>query len=113
MDWKIGLQRRYRAALHTRGFPLVKYGVRLFRNAKFDANQVLSGENLALFGAFHMKLDCDLVFPINDAASAALMSLKATCLLRAGVLDECEVLEIVARAARMIGSCGAAAKKAA
>ena len=60
-----------------------------------------------------MKLDCDLAFPIKDAASAALMSLKATCLLRAGVLDEWEVLEIVARADRMILSCGAASKKAA
>ena len=60
-----------------------------------------------------MKLDHDLAFPIKDASSADLMKLKATCLLRAGVLEEGEALEIVARADRMIGSCGAESKKAA
>jgi hypothetical protein len=60
-----------------------------------------------------MKLDQDLAFPIKDPASADLMKLKATCLLHAGVLEEYEVLEIIARADRMIVSRGAASKKAA
>jgi hypothetical protein len=60
-----------------------------------------------------MKLDQELAFPIKDAASADLMKFKAKCLLHAGVLGECEVLEIIAHADRMIVSCGAASKKAA
>jgi len=59
------------------------------------------------FGAFHMKLDQDLVFPVKDAASADLMKLKAACLLCAGVLEERQALEIVARADRMIAACAA------
>ena len=54
-----------------------------------------------------MKLDHDLAFPVKDAASADLMKLKAACLLRAGVLEEWQALEIVARADRMIAACAA------
>ena len=54
-----------------------------------------------------MKLDHELAFPVKDAASADLMKLKAACLLRAGVLEERQALEIVARANRMIASCTA------
>ena len=60
-----------------------------------------------------MKLDQELAFPIKDAASADFMKFKATCLLGAGVLEEWEVLEIIARADRMIVSCDAESKKAA
>ena len=59
-----------------------------------------------------MKLDQDLAFPVKDAASADLMKLKAACLLRAGVLEERQALEIVARADRMIASCVATEKAA-
>jgi len=34
--------------------------------------------------------DSDLIFPIKDAASAALMAIKADCLRKAGIIDEAE-----------------------
>ncbi len=33
-----------------------------------------------------MQLDLDLIFPIRDAASAELMTVKAACLCNAGVI---------------------------
>ena len=36
------------------------------------------------------NLDLALIFPIKDAPSACLMSLKAECLYKAGVLSEAE-----------------------
>jgi hypothetical protein len=70
-------------------------------------------QSYLLLGAFHMKLDLQLAFPIKDAASADLMKLKAACLLRAGVLEEWEARKIIARADRLIVSCSAASNKAA
>ena len=35
-------------------------------------------------------LDLDTLFPIEDAASARLMLVKASCLRKAGVIDEAE-----------------------
>ena len=49
-----------------------------------------------------MRLDPDMAFPIKDPASADLMKLKAACLVRAGVLEERQALEIVAQANRML-----------
>jgi hypothetical protein len=34
--------------------------------------------------------DSELIFPIKDAASAALMLIKADCLHKAGIIDEAE-----------------------
>ncbi len=34
-----------------------------------------------------MRLNVDLIFPIRDAASAELMTVKAACLRNAGVID--------------------------
>jgi hypothetical protein len=36
----------------------------------------------------HSQLDMKIIFPIKDAASAALMAVKADCLRRAGVISE-------------------------
>jgi len=38
--------------------------------------------------AMHRELDMAIIFPIKDAASAALMAVKENCLLRAGVINE-------------------------
>ena len=36
----------------------------------------------------HRELDMAIIFPIRDAASAALMAVKADCLRRACVINE-------------------------
>ena len=36
----------------------------------------------------HRELDMAIIFPIRDAASAALMAVNANCLRRAGVINE-------------------------
>jgi ABC-type sugar transport system ATPase subunit len=36
----------------------------------------------------HRQLDMEIIFPIKDAVSAALMAVKAGCLRRAGVISE-------------------------
>jgi hypothetical protein len=45
-------------------------------------------------------LDIDALFPIKDEASAWLMSLKAECLLRAGIITEGDRQVVEARAAQ-------------
>jgi hypothetical protein len=35
-------------------------------------------------------LDMEAIFPIKDAASAALMAIKADCLQKAGIINEAE-----------------------
>jgi hypothetical protein len=42
--------------------------------------------------------DSELIFPIKDAASAALMLIKADCLLTAGVINEAEKQYVHSRA---------------
>ena len=42
--------------------------------------------------------DSDLIFPIKDAASAALMAIKADCLRKAGIIDEAEKQYVHSRA---------------
>jgi hypothetical protein len=46
------------------------------------------------------NLDLALIFPIKDEQSACLMSLKAECLYRAGVLSEAEKQAVHERASR-------------
>jgi hypothetical protein len=46
------------------------------------------------------NLDLALIFSIRDDVSAWLMSLKADCLCRAGVIAEEERLQVYAKAAR-------------
>ena len=43
-------------------------------------------------------LDLDTLFAIEDAASARLMLVKASCLRKAGVIDEAEAAAIFRRA---------------
>jgi hypothetical protein len=42
--------------------------------------------------------DSELIFPIKDAASAALMLIKADCLHKAGIIDEAEKQYVHSRA---------------
>jgi hypothetical protein len=42
--------------------------------------------------------DSDLIFPIKDSASAALMAIKADCLRKAGIIDEAEKQYVHSRA---------------
>ena len=42
--------------------------------------------------------DIELIFPIKDAASAALMLIKADCLHKAGIIDEAEKQYVHSRA---------------
>jgi|GEM_PF-6066458 len=48
------------------------------------------------------RLDLDQIFPIHGPEAAKLMTLKARCLLRAGLLTSSEMLIIAARAARLM-----------
>jgi hypothetical protein len=47
------------------------------------------------------RLDLDQIFPIHGPEAAKLMTLKARCLLRAGLLTSSEMLIIAARARLM------------
>jgi hypothetical protein len=46
-------------------------------------------------------LDLDLIFPVNDEASARLMITKTECLLYAGVIDVAEACAVFRRAAEV------------
>jgi hypothetical protein len=48
------------------------------------------------------KLDMDLIFPIKDEVSAALMCLKAELLFDAGVIDADELNAVIQRAAAVL-----------
>ena len=45
-----------------------------------------------------MQRDIELIFPIKDAASAALMTIKADCLHMAGIINEAEKQHVHSRA---------------
>ena len=51
-----------------------------------------------------MQLDFDLIFPIRDVASAELMTLKAACLWRAGVIDARQKTVVEQRAQKFLGT---------
>jgi hypothetical protein len=46
--------------------------------------------------------DIELNFPIKDAASAALMVVKADCLRKAGIIDEADKRRVRSRARRFL-----------
>ena len=46
--------------------------------------------------------DIELIFPIKDAASAALMLIKADCLHKAGVINEAEKQWVHSRASTLL-----------
>jgi hypothetical protein len=54
------------------------------------------GVRLAGYSA--MQRDLELVFPIKDAASAVLMTIKAGCLHKAGIINEAEKQHVHSRA---------------
>jgi hypothetical protein len=45
-----------------------------------------------------MQRDIELIFPIKDVASAALMTIKADCLHKAGIINEAEKQHVHSRA---------------
>ena len=45
-----------------------------------------------------MQRDIELIFPIKDAASAGLMTIKADCLHKAGIINEAEKQHVHSRA---------------
>jgi hypothetical protein len=46
--------------------------------------------------------DIELIFPIKDAASAALMLIKADCLYKAGIISEAEKQLVDSRARPLV-----------
>jgi hypothetical protein len=59
------------------------------------------GWNLALFN-MRRPLDIGTIFPITDAASAALMAIKADCLRMAGVISDREKERVDARVLKFV-----------
>jgi hypothetical protein len=49
-----------------------------------------------------MQRDIELIFPIKDVASAALMAIKADCLHKAGIINESEKQLVDSRARRFV-----------
>ena len=49
-----------------------------------------------------VKIDLAVVFPIKDGSSAWLMSIKADCLLRAGVITDAERRAVETRASSVV-----------
>jgi hypothetical protein len=47
--------------------------------------------------------DIEVIFPIKDAASAALMLIKADCLHTAGIINEAEKQHVHSRARTFLG----------
>jgi hypothetical protein len=54
-------------------------------------------------GMATMQFDVELIFPIRDAASAKLMTLKAACLSNAGIIDARQRKIVEQRAQRFLG----------
>ena len=50
-----------------------------------------------------MQRDIELIFPIKDVASAALMTIKADCLHKAGIINEAEKQHVHSRARTFLG----------
>jgi hypothetical protein len=48
------------------------------------------GGGTSCYSAMQRPLDMEAIFPITDAASAALMVIKADCLRKAGVISDQE-----------------------
>lgn len=49
-----------------------------------------------------ISLDMELIFPIRDEPSAQLMSLKAECLLSAGLISKSEERAVLGKAAKAL-----------
>ena len=62
---------------------------------------VLRGRELGVepgcYSIMQPPLDIEAIFPITDAASAALMAIKADCLRKAGVISDQEKQRVDAR----------------
>jgi hypothetical protein len=54
------------------------------------------------FDRMRHELDIDLIFPIKDEISAALMCLKAELLFQAGIIDADEISAVIERAAAVL-----------
>jgi hypothetical protein len=61
-----------------------------FLPALIEACSVGTGYETHGYSAMQQAWDIELIFPIKDAASAALMLIKADCLHKAGIISEVE-----------------------
>ena len=52
----------------------------------------------------HLSINMEQIFPIRDEPSARLMSLKAECLLMAGVISEHEEQAVLGKAAKVLAA---------
>jgi hypothetical protein len=57
---------------------------------------------MALLNRMRDELNIDLIFPIKDEISAALMCLKAELLFEAGIIDVDEMSAVIERAAAVL-----------
>ena len=55
-----------------------------------SADHIPAGRETSGYPIMRRERDRELIFPIKDAASAALMLIKADCLLTAGIINEAE-----------------------
>jgi hypothetical protein len=65
-------------------------------SASLFPSELLS--NLRIYSAVQDTLNLPRIFPIKDAASAALMLIKAECLHKAGIISEREKQWVQSRA---------------
>ena len=54
------------------------------------------------YSTMQHPLDIEAIFPITDAASAALMAIKADCLRKAGVINDQERQQVDARVRKFV-----------
>jgi hypothetical protein len=54
------------------------------------------------YSTMQRPLDIEVIFPITDAASAALMAIKADCLRKAGVISDQEKQRVDARVRKFV-----------
>ena len=63
-----------------------------------SADHIPAGRGTSGYPIMQRGRDSELIFPIRDAASAALMLIKADCLLTAGIINEAEKQYVHSRA---------------
>jgi hypothetical protein len=63
-----------------------------------STDHILAGRGNSGYPIMQRGQDSELIFPIKDAASAALMLIKADCLHTAGIINEAEKQYVYSRA---------------
>jgi hypothetical protein len=65
-----------------------------------------TGGGTSRYSAMQRPLDMEAIFPIKDAASAALMAIKADCLRKAGVISDQEKQWVDSRVRTLLHDAG-------